>query len=241
MSKLPDFMVAHLGIHSTDQAGSGATSPGTEWRDEEGEPESRSRPRTYPYQDNLPYDVEDEAERQAHLDDIVRNLYIAIESRDFSPGAVRWSRELRSWLGLKFDPPRKTRAKLVRLYYALAMAPGLDPAVSERFSSMFMTLTKYISNSLSAYAILSKVIARRYLFITKRMLRSSKAETLSASREGFEPGMEASLQGAQGLCSTPRNWICSFLRCEAECAHLDADVRICAILLQTRGTRGDVR
>ncbi|KAA8910242.1 putative proteasome activator subunit 4, partial [Sphaerosporella brunnea] len=121
---------------------SGATSPGAEWREDEGDQHSRYRPRTYPYHRYLPYEVEDEAERQRHLDEIVRNLYIAIESRDFAPGAVRWTRELRGWLGLKFDPPRKTRAKLVRLYYELALAPGMDTAVAERFANMFMTLTK---------------------------------------------------------------------------------------------------
>lgn len=149
MSKLPDFLTAHLGINGADQSGSGATSPGGEWTDDEGE--QRYRPRTYPYHQYLPYDVEDEAERQGHLYDIIRNLYIAIEAQDFSPGAVRWSRELRGWLSLKFDPPRKTRAKLVKLYYRLAMAPGLDPTVSERFASMFMTLTKYISKSPPCY------------------------------------------------------------------------------------------
>ena len=137
MSKPPDIIIAHLGLHGSEQAGSGATSPGAEWREDEGDQQSRYRSRTFPYK------AEDEPEVQAHLDEIVRNLYISIEARDFSPGAVRWSRELRGWLSLKFDPPRKTRAKLVRLYYELAMAPGLDPTVSERFSSMFMTLTKY--------------------------------------------------------------------------------------------------
>ena len=55
---------------------------------------------------------------------------------------MHWTRELRAWLGLKFDPPRATRVKLVRLYYSMALAPGLDPGVAERFSSMFMLLTR---------------------------------------------------------------------------------------------------
>jgi len=32
--------------------------------------------------------------------------------------------------------------KLVNLYYELALAPGLDYLVAERFASMFMVLTK---------------------------------------------------------------------------------------------------
>jgi hypothetical protein len=182
MSKLTDYLIAHLGANSSDQAGSGATSPGAEWRDDEGDQQSRYRPRTYPYHDYLPYPVEDEAERQAHLNEIVKNLYIAIEARDFTPGAVRWSRELRGWLSLKFDPPRKTRAKLVKLYYELAMSPGLGSAVAERFSNMFMVLTKYISRSSLVFLLLlshSAYTAMEHnynpLFVCdKRMLRSFK-------------------------------------------------------------------
>jgi proteasome activator subunit 4 len=179
MSKLPDYLVAHI-VNGNDRAGSGATSPGAEWREDEGDQQSRYRPRTYPYHRYLPYEVEDEAERQRHLDEIVRNLYIALEARDFTPGAVRWSRELRSWLGLKFDPPRKTRAKLVRLYYELALAPGLDSAVSERFASMFMTLTKYISNSLcfSLSGVL-KLVALCRLFIIKKNAKKLKGGNIT--------------------------------------------------------------
>ncbi|TGZ77342.1 hypothetical protein EX30DRAFT_398649 [Ascodesmis nigricans] len=145
MSKIPDYVIAQLGLSGNDQVDSGATSPGAGWGDTTtggGDQQCRYRPRTFPYQKYLPYEVEDETARQAHLDLIIKQLYISIESRDFVPGAVRWSRELRNWLELKFDLPRTTRVKLVKLYYELAMAPGLDPAVSERFASMFMTLIK---------------------------------------------------------------------------------------------------
>ena len=148
MSKLPDSVLAHFS-HLADgsQAGSGATSPGAEWRDDEGDLQSRYKPRTYSYFEHLPYLVEDESERQKHLEDLVCNLYISIEARDFVPGAARWTRELRNWLSLKFDLPRRMRVKLVNLYYELAMAPGLDSSASERFAGMFMTLIKYISPS----------------------------------------------------------------------------------------------
>jgi proteasome activator subunit 4 len=43
---------------------------------------------------------------------------------------------------LKFEMPKEVRISLVRLYYDLALAPGLDNALSERFASMFMVLTK---------------------------------------------------------------------------------------------------
>ena len=102
----------------------------------------RNRPRTYPYFKTLPYAVEDEARRQEDLDEILKRLYIAIQAGDYTPGAVHWTRELRSWLSLKFDPTKAQRVKLVKLYYELALAPGIDPSVAERFSSMFMLLTK---------------------------------------------------------------------------------------------------
>ncbi|KAI9675522.1 MAG: hypothetical protein M1829_003326 [Trizodia sp. TS-e1964] len=125
-----------------------ATSPVEDVRDlngyDEEDPEkaTRNRPRTYPYESYLPYPLEGEATHQQYLDEILKNLYIAVEAGDFSPGVVHWTRELRAWLGLKFDPKRTVRVKLVKLYYELALAPGIDPAVSERFSSMFMVLTK---------------------------------------------------------------------------------------------------
>lgn len=126
-----------------------ATSPGTtEWRvpgrssDTDSGSQSRYRPRTFPYLQYLPYDVDDEAKRQQDLEEIIKHLYVAVSAGDFAPGAVHWTRELRSWLGLKFDPPRATRVKLVKLYYELALAPGIDPGVAERFSSVFMVLTK---------------------------------------------------------------------------------------------------
>ncbi|CAL5874733.1 uncharacterized protein PFLUO_LOCUS9034 [Penicillium psychrofluorescens] len=121
-----------------------ATSPGGEPMgiNGEGEPKARVRPRTYPYFQYLPYQLEDETARQRNLREILNQLYIAVEAGDFSPGAVHWTRELRGWLSLKFDPTRRERIHLVKLYYELSLAPGIDPSVAERFASMFMLLTK---------------------------------------------------------------------------------------------------
>jgi proteasome activator subunit 4 len=104
--------------------------------------ETRNRPRTYPYFKYLPHDVEDEAERQRNLDTILEQLYIAVKSDDFIPGAAHWTKELKGWLDLKFDPTKEQRTKLVKLYYELALAPGIGPAAAEEFSSTFMQLTK---------------------------------------------------------------------------------------------------
>lgn len=121
-----------------------ATSPGLGFKFDgtENEREKRYRPRTFPYFKLLPYNVEEEAERNVALQEILKQLYIAIKAEDFAPGAVHWTRELRAWLNLKFEITRALRVKLVKLYYMLTLAPGLDAAAAERFESMFRTLTK---------------------------------------------------------------------------------------------------
>lgn len=121
-----------------------ATSPGGEEpRETSNDKEvTRYRPRTYPYHRYLPYEVEDNARRQQDFDEILKYLYVAIQAGDFASGAVHWTRELRNWISLKFDLTKEQRLKMVRLYYELALAPGIDITAAERFSSMFMTLTK---------------------------------------------------------------------------------------------------
>lgn len=121
-----------------------ATSPGGgEPRESNGNKDvARNRPRTYPYFQYLPYEVEDNSQRQRNFDEILTQLYIAIKAGDFSAGAIHWTREMKNWLGLKFDPTKEQRLKMVRLYYELALAPGIDVNAAERFSSMFMVLTK---------------------------------------------------------------------------------------------------
>ena len=121
-----------------------ATSPGLGFSSNmvDVEKEKRYRPRTYPYFKLLPYNVEEEAERNAALEEILKQLYIAIKAEDISPGAVHWTRELKGWLNLKFEITRSLRVKLVKLYYMLTLAPGLDYAAADRFESMFRTLTK---------------------------------------------------------------------------------------------------
>src|SRR2546430_12310347 len=124
-----------------------ATSPGVDWEEVNGmngdsKTETRTRPRIYPYFQYLPYKVETQNERLANLNEILKHLYVAIEAGDFAPGAVHWTRELRNWLQLKFDPPKSTRVKLAKLYYELSLAPGIEHAVADRLASMFMVLTK---------------------------------------------------------------------------------------------------
>ncbi|KAI1822094.1 hypothetical protein F4861DRAFT_421266 [Xylaria intraflava] len=102
----------------------------------------RYRPRTFAYFQLLPYDVEAEAQRDAALQGILKQLYIAIKAEDFTSGALHWTRQLHAWLALKFDMTHELRAKLARLYFHLALAPGLDSGAADRFSRMVVTLTR---------------------------------------------------------------------------------------------------
>jgi proteasome activator subunit 4 len=122
-----------------------ATSPGLGFSTDgaaEHDQEKRYRPRTYPYFKLLPYGVEEDAERNTALHEILKQLYIAVKAEDIAPGAVHWTRELRGWLNLKFEITRALRVKLVKLYYMLCLAPGIDASAADRFESMFRTLTK---------------------------------------------------------------------------------------------------
>ena len=102
----------------------------------------RTRPRVYPYAKYLPYETETREQREQDMDEMIKYLYIAVASGDFVPGAVHWTKEIRGCMSLKFDLTRKQRISLVKLYYELALAPGLEYSVAERFASMFMVLTK---------------------------------------------------------------------------------------------------
>lgn len=122
-----------------------ATSPGvaTTTRTDEDDTK-RYRPRTFAYFKQLPFKVEEESQRDAALEGILKQLYIAIKAEDFSPGALHWTRELQGWMNLKFEMTRDRRAQLTKLYYSLIFAPGLDPSASDRFLRMVVSLTRYV-------------------------------------------------------------------------------------------------
>ena len=143
-SKLAELMASLDGKDGADDSRATSPGPGAAGRGtvEDNKQVARSRPRTYPYFRYLPYEVENAVKRNQDFNEILKHLYISVEAGDFSVGAVHWTRELRNWLGLKFDPTKDQRVKLVRLYYELALAPGIDTSAAERFSSMFMVLTK---------------------------------------------------------------------------------------------------
>ncbi|KAF1350733.1 hypothetical protein BDV97DRAFT_294388 [Delphinella strobiligena] len=115
---------------------------GPDLDDDQVSPLGRTRPRVFPYTKYLPYQTESREQREQDVDEMIKQLYVAVAAGDFVPGAVHWTREIRGWMSLKFDLTKQQRTVLVKLYYELALAPGLEYAVAERFASMFMVLTK---------------------------------------------------------------------------------------------------
>ncbi|EMC98309.1 hypothetical protein BAUCODRAFT_32329 [Baudoinia panamericana UAMH 10762] len=150
--RVSGLLNGHLhGNHEANGALSRATSPGGgQDRKDDGDADAgfditklgRTRPRVFPYTKYLPYDTESREQTEADMDEMIKHLYIAVASGDFVPGAVHWTKEIRGWMSLKFDLTRKQRSSLVKLYYELSLAPGLEYSISERFASMFMVLTK---------------------------------------------------------------------------------------------------
>ena len=144
LSSGPIFSVASHFLNSVAGADtiSRATSPGLPPLND-ADDSKRYRPRTFSYFQLLPYQVEEESDRDEALQGILKQLYISVKAEDFSPGALHWTRQLQMWLSLKFDMSRKLRANLVRLYFHLSLAPGLDSSAADRFSRMVTILARY--------------------------------------------------------------------------------------------------
>ncbi|KAK9469620.1 hypothetical protein V1512DRAFT_250751 [Lipomyces arxii] len=105
--------------------------------------DARTRPRTYPYAALLPFTTEDQSDRIKHLNHITENLYVALSSESLAIAPLlHWTRELRSWLQLKFDMPVSTRTKLAAIYYEIALAQGMPISASDRFASTFVVLAQ---------------------------------------------------------------------------------------------------
>ncbi|KAK6846446.1 Proteasome activator BLM10 [Apiospora arundinis] len=88
----------------------------------------RHRPRTFSYFQLLPYPVEEEAQRDAALQGILKQLYISIKAQDFSPGALHWTRT---------SAPSSRGSTSISPSPRASMAP-----LQDRFSRMVSTLAR---------------------------------------------------------------------------------------------------
>ena len=94
----------------------------------------------YNYWNHLPYEVEDDATRLEHLNQLIQDLYTYVRAGDFEGGARTASRQIKRWLHLKFKMPKEIRKKLVKFYYELSLTPGIDPSAADTFATMFRLL-----------------------------------------------------------------------------------------------------
>ena len=108
--------------------------------------------RTFDYAGSLPYKVEDHARREADLDFILEKLYISCHAGDFDSSMIHCTDQLTKWLDLKFDLSMTTRFKLVKIYYDLAMTPGLFDRPFESCADMFSRLAGYGAVSLNSFS-----------------------------------------------------------------------------------------
>jgi proteasome activator subunit 4 len=166
-----------------------ATSPGVPFSAKDDDDKKRYRPRTFSYFKLLPFPVEEESQRDAALQGILEQLYIAIKAEDFSPGAVHWTRELSGWLQLKFEMTRELRATLANMYYHLALAPGLNPTTADRFLKMVVFLTRY---GLPSTDPLIWGLSGQFANLFARQKTS-----LPQARRGPHIGLEALMEGDQ--------------------------------------------
>jgi proteasome activator subunit 4 len=115
----------------------------------------RQRASLQTYLDSLPYDCESPEEMQESLEDIVQKIYICAKSKNWLvlttwDGMLQWCDLPRlafafayfvcSWLLMRYPMAKSTRAKLVRMYYELCLAPGIEPRVIRSWADMVSRL-----------------------------------------------------------------------------------------------------
>jgi proteasome activator subunit 4 len=98
---------------------------------------------TYDFGVNLYYSTRGEADREAGLRTLLLRLYISIMGENYK-NAMRWSGVLLNWITREYSVPRKLRAALVRIYYDLALTPGMDGRPAQVFANMIPHLVRYV-------------------------------------------------------------------------------------------------
>jgi proteasome activator subunit 4 len=148
---------------------------------------------------------------------VISKLYAAIRADDLSPGGgsvtaasiCHWTRELKSWVRLKFDLPLSARLALIRVYYDLSLAtvvsaasntviPGGDDVPFDKFVSMFCLLARehvlLLKEGLKLdYKPLYKLLKYAFLpappFVEpSQQDKSALVRLVQSARVFFEPG-----------------------------------------------------
>ncbi|CAH0054128.1 unnamed protein product [Clonostachys solani] len=96
---------------------------------------------TYDFIKNLPYVTDGQSNRQAALEKVLERLYLSITGQDYE-ATIKCSNVLSTWIALEHDVPIRVRAELARIYYHLALAPGMEARPAKEFSNMVPRLLR---------------------------------------------------------------------------------------------------
>ncbi|SNX83239.1 related to BLM10 - proteasome activator subunit [Melanopsichium pennsylvanicum] len=103
-------------------------------------PKGENRHLQLDYPQSLPYECESLEHFDLRLDHIIRRLVDCVRTKDYDIGLIQWNHRLQCLLSLKYPIVRNTRARLARLYYELAVLPGLNTRCVELAANMCITL-----------------------------------------------------------------------------------------------------
>ncbi|KAF9979719.1 hypothetical protein BGZ75_009303 [Mortierella antarctica] len=90
----------------------------------------------------LPYGHSLASEAADMLDNIVHHFGLSLQSEDWAPGALYWAKQLNQYLDLKYALPKETRIAFAKVFWELAIAPGMDITMVEAWSVFCRRLIK---------------------------------------------------------------------------------------------------
>ncbi|KAH8835425.1 hypothetical protein DL96DRAFT_1702409 [Flagelloscypha sp. PMI_526] len=104
--------------------------------------EHKSQTKLQLYASSVPYSIEPESKMMELLDLIVLRLSQCAEARDFDPGFVQWDSMLTYWMMLKYPLPKDKRIAIARLYFHIALLPGISMQTLAMVADGFKVLTR---------------------------------------------------------------------------------------------------
>ena len=152
----------------------------------------------------LPYKTEPIDFRLYNLQLIVDELAICIKAGDYHDGALQCTHHLREWLRQKFDMPIALRVELAKMYYSLALAPGL---IGETFKEIVGCFGHLVSNNRQAKIVHYRKIASHQMQLDWRPLArelSPRNRKFGDIRGGLFSGGQKSLETLGKLASFAR-------------------------------------
>ncbi|KAF9434968.1 hypothetical protein BGZ76_007123 [Entomortierella beljakovae] len=90
----------------------------------------------------LPYGKDLSQEASEMLSNILYQLGLRLQSEDWAPGTLYWAKQLKQYLDLKYTLPLDTRVTLAKVFWELAMAPGMDATMVEVWCQYCQRLIK---------------------------------------------------------------------------------------------------